>query len=171
MNSTQFFKNVFFAATSVFLFTGNSYADSFSDLTSANADITFTQPTSPLTLTIQPDNLNAGLLNDLTEVATYTLTNTNTDARVAVRFTPTAGTPNSNVNKMTFSGRNDPSNKLNLQILAPSGSFITDENGFTFWTYNGSGSENLGGRIAASGSQTVHADVYNVSMDAAIYNP
>lgn len=168
MNKKCFSKVMSGVAASMIIISGAAHADSFSGMTTSSTDVTFTAPATPLTLTLQSENPSSGIHEDLYEVASYKLTSTS-NARIGVRFTPTAGVVGSTENRMVFSGKSNPAHKADLQIIAPSGNHVT-VGSETFWVSNTDVTD-FSGTIKTNGSQTIPADTYTVSMDAVVYNP
>lgn len=169
MNTHNSLKSIVSAIITLSAFTGAAQAESFDSMTSATANIIFTQPVSPLSLSITPASGNlAGVVKSQYQVATYKLTST-LSSRIGVRFSPSAGTPGSSENIMTFTGKNNSTNKASLEIIAPSGSSIVVDNN-SFWVSKTNVSD-FSGTIKTHGSQTIKPDTYPISMDAVVYTP
>ena len=169
MKNFSIVKNTIILSSALFIFSGMANAASFDNSTTAHQDITFKQPSSPLSLSITSLNPTAGQHNDKDKVANYTLTST-TAVRIGERFTPASGSSAGNANEMTFKGKNNASNKVKLVVLAPNGNQFQTFGGDQYYTSN-TDVKDFSGTITISGAQNVPADTYTVSMDAVIFHP
>lgn len=150
-------------------------APSFSDQVTATKDIVFNETAQALTFDIAiPDGtLTAGALADAHVVATSKVSNS-TGKLVGTRFTQ--GLPNQVIsgtykNIAEIKGQNDNTNILKLGLNGSSSqpSEWKTVNGDMYLVEKTVGDDNT--RLQAVGAQTVKADTYVLSLDAAVYNP
>ena len=135
-------------------------------LTSSSKDLVFAAEAGAVALVISPEtNLNAGALAESAQVATFVATPTDLTARIAYRWTPSSGDVDPVHPRLaTFSGTTS-TNKIVLS-LAPLDNIPAPKDDGWFAVDNPGV---LNGQITSGQAQTVAADTYNISMDAAIW--
>ncbi|PXW51494.1 hypothetical protein DFO55_11866 [Grimontella sp. AG753] len=156
---------------------GTASSAEFVDKVTATADLGFSESSSPLTMTITPaENLMAGDFAVSSNLASISITRpgTSPSTRLGIRWTP--GVPSQQVQSSNYrwaqvSGKNNANNKImaSLWFTTPTGTAVTDPDGNYFTTTTAV--SNLNATINTGTAQTINADVYPVSVDAAIYIP
>lgn len=154
-----------------------AHADSFGEHITQTRTIVFAQAADSLTLDIAvASGLESHSLADKQLIAT-SKAYAGDSARAGIRFSNSAnqvvsGSSGNWGNLVTISGENDPNNKLKLS-MGGAGTFtqgkwisVGDD---TYYVENAPGDDSM--NYVANGAQTVPADNYVLSLDAAVYNP
>lgn len=150
----------------------------FNNETTATADIVFTAPTNPVTLTITPEaNLTAGLVLRNTKVATISAVPAS-PAVVGVRFTPSTtnmGVSPAQPNFADVTGSNG-GGVLSVNLMGDVDGYALTEVAVGTDTYllddvnNGATAFNGSLVTYVNADQDIEVDTYTVSLDAAIYS-
>jgi len=147
-----------------------AHAATVTDITTATATLDFEAPVTLTHTLTAVSNLQAGSVADNTPVANGEVTLSGSTALpvvVSPSTTMQVGT-GLGANIMTLSGTSDATHKLVVDLVSPSGADMHGQSvaGRQWFTL---GADNKYS-IQVSGAQTVSADQYNVSIDAALYN-
>ncbi|MFZ5210272.1 hypothetical protein [Enterobacter kobei] len=138
----------------------------------AEADVTFFAPnqfTHTLTAT---KNLTAGTFSQLTQIAAGSINTTGTvKANYAIQFPATAHIATAGIQNVIVTGKNDPANTIPLNIIKdPSmtaGGFRVEQINGSGWAVYDTAVDVLKYQVVVNG--TVKADVYPVTVSAAVY--
>lgn len=146
-------------------FAGTAQAGQPSGVVTATGDVSFTSPSS-VSLSVTPvSGLVAGAVAANTKVATGAASATDPQ-KIAYRWTPGTGdiSGGSIKNLIKIKGKNDPANIISLKLNSDAGFSVDGGNGWIV-PLKPTKSENL--TVITPAAETVNADTYVVSIDAA----
>lgn len=86
--------------------------------------------------------------------------------RAAIRWTPSKATIGQSPDRASFSGVNNPNNKLNVVFSSPSSVENLETDG---WYASGSQETSIDFSVSTDGEQTLVADQYNLYLDAGVF--
>lgn len=147
-------------------------AGTVSNVTTATTNVEFSSTTT-VTNTLTPvTGLKAGAISAATVLANGTVSTNNTGL---VSFGVTASDSHAESESggaFIATGENSSDNKLTFNILP--GDLLSvkvDEINGRLWAINNTSTGSLDYNVLVATAQNINADTYNISIDAAIYNP
>ncbi|WP_337039606.1 hypothetical protein [Serratia marcescens] len=137
--------------------------------TTTPQNLVFAAESGAVALDISPEhNLVAGEVLGGKKLASVSITPTQSTDTIAIRFSPDSGVHVSFADTFRIKGTDDPNNTLTLQLTVDDENIWHTPNNSSDWI-NALKPGAMSTDINTMLDQTVAADTYNVSMDAAIW--
>lgn len=169
--------NIAMAALAFVSISGVSHAaPAVSDISTQTVEVQVTANTAPITFELSPvRGLAVGHYVAYTPLLDWVIKLANTSAMPGIRWTPdvVSQTIDSTGQSATIAGKNNPDNKLVMNISSHQLNWEMFDVGGEKW-YTDEANSGYGrqtGVLETIGSGEFVADIYPVSLDAAVYNP
>ncbi|PXW51504.1 hypothetical protein DFO55_11876 [Grimontella sp. AG753] len=150
-------------------------AESFDNTQTESANVVFQQSSSPLSLTITPyEGLTAGKRADYYPVADFTVGSVNPGVKFGVRWSENFPGQSADLLVATVQGKNDPTHIQKFVFRTPtnfSGYATEDMSQIYFFPSGMNNVQQWSAQISADNNSDTKADVYPLSVDAAVYHP